>query len=738
MLDENQDGQVSMEEFVRMGKISTNLDDTRAQLQESQSELSAAQGSHAQRLEQVVAAQEEMLATQEQLLAVNNQRQREVAGWRESTIAEGAASPAEAEAAIAEGFGCVIQLMTRPEAAQTLREADTGGTGLLPREDFAQALAEALGRAVPEPSVAAIISMMNASAGAAEDGGDAEGEKGMVKIAGLVDVLSLSARVEKIDSEFREEIEGLMAKEKERGAELDKMLAGRFGSEAERAKESERQNELAREAVQAALQDKIAAERAAREETNAQMREEVEAKERARAEREKLEAEEAAAALEEERARAEEERQLAAEDAAARAAAEEAAWQKKHGILLSAFVMVELEKKNNFEKMWCVLTPGLLSIHEKALMPPHVVYPLAGSTISPIPRGKRKGVDSSFQVEISEECRKRVRGQALATNTTQRFVLGFAASAGDEAGSVSAGAEEWQSKMAEQVPRFATDHDIDERAKRHEKEALTMKVKGPEIFVAAAPFPAEQPDDLAINPGDRVVVLAKDGDWWKGHLESDAAKSVGQFPSSFGKSEAGPLKWGWLYVEQKKNVHDSRLCVVSAGLLTLFEHASDTVPLASLPLAQCEVTAETDKRKGMEGGSFRVKLGVEAQAYASGETMAEFVLSCREVRALLPHSCAQPQHLRLSAVFFTRPSAGARAGSSAHPQTLLCCTDTLSYLNGCSRRPRSASAASRSTPPMRGESSSWPKPSSRPLGSARMPTPSSTRKRRSSATKSRS
>eukprot|EP01045_Picozoa_sp_COSAG04_P049657 COSAG04_NODE_19686_length_410_cov_0.971061_2_plen_52_part_01 len=52
MLDENQDGQVSMEEFVRMGKISTNLDDTRAQLQESQSELSAAQGSHAQRLEQ--------------------------------------------------------------------------------------------------------------------------------------------------------------------------------------------------------------------------------------------------------------------------------------------------------------------------------------------------------------------------------------------------------------------------------------------------------------------------------------------------------------------------------------------------------------------------------------------------------------------------------------------------------------------------------------------------------------
>ena len=43
MLDENQDGQVSMEEFVRMGKISTNLDDTRAQLQESQSELSAAQ-----------------------------------------------------------------------------------------------------------------------------------------------------------------------------------------------------------------------------------------------------------------------------------------------------------------------------------------------------------------------------------------------------------------------------------------------------------------------------------------------------------------------------------------------------------------------------------------------------------------------------------------------------------------------------------------------------------------------
>ena len=178
------------------------------------------------------------------------------------------------------------------------------------------------------------------------------------------------------------------------------MLAGRFGSEAERAKERSDRTSL-REAVQAALQDKIAAERAAREETNAQMREEVEAKERARAEREKLEAEEAAAALEEERARAEEERQLAAEDAAAACGGRGGGVAEEARILLSAFVMVELEKKNNFEKSGAC-DAGLLSIHEKALMPP-CRLPLAGSTISPI-LGKARGflIPSRNQRGMSE------------------------------------------------------------------------------------------------------------------------------------------------------------------------------------------------------------------------------------------------------------------------------------------------------------------------------------------------
>eukprot|EP01046_Picozoa_sp_COSAG06_P033465 COSAG06_NODE_3417_length_5373_cov_163.207622_4_plen_401_part_00 len=61
-----------------------------------------------------------------------------------------------------------------------------------------------------------------------------------------------------------------------------------------------------------------------------------------------------------------------------------------------------------------------------------------------------------------------------------------------------------------------------------------------DVYVAAAPFPKEQEGDLALQPGDRVVVLAKDGDWWSGYLESDAAKARGNFPGAFVEKQQQP------------------------------------------------------------------------------------------------------------------------------------------------------------------------------------------------------
>ena len=53
-----------------------------------------------------------------------------------------------------------------------------------------------------------------------------------------------------------------------------------------------------------------------------------------------------------------------------------------------------------------------------------------------------------------------------------------------------------------------------------------------EVLVATRDFTEEQPGDLGLRSGDRVIVTSKaDGDWWDGYLESDPSKS-GQFPSS--------------------------------------------------------------------------------------------------------------------------------------------------------------------------------------------------------------
>lgn len=56
----------------------------------------------------------------------------------------------------------------------------------------------------------------------------------------------------------------------------------------------------------------------------------------------------------------------------------------------------------------------------------------------------------------------------------------------------------------------------------------------PCIVVTHAAFAGQVAGDLSITVGDRIVVTARsDVDWWDGYLESDAAKSIGQFPVSY-------------------------------------------------------------------------------------------------------------------------------------------------------------------------------------------------------------
>ena len=50
--------------------------------------------------------------------------------------------------------------------------------------------------------------------------------------------------------------------------------------------------------------------------------------------------------------------------------------------------------------------------------------------------------------------------------------------------------------------------------------------------VGGCDFDADQDGDLGFKTGDRIVVTAKEGDWWQGYLESDPSKT-GQFPSNY-------------------------------------------------------------------------------------------------------------------------------------------------------------------------------------------------------------
>ena len=72
-------------------------------------------------------------------------------------------------------------------------------------------------------------------------------------------------------------------------------------------------------------------------------------------------------------------------------------------------------------------------------------------------------------------------------------------------------------------------------ADAQEKGAVSGKV-----YVAHAPFEKQEPDDLGLRVGDRVVVLSSEGEWWSGYLESDGAKTVGNFPCTFVDEAAPP------------------------------------------------------------------------------------------------------------------------------------------------------------------------------------------------------
>jgi Ca2+-binding EF-hand superfamily protein len=594
MLDENGDGRVELEEFVRMGRTATQLakereerltlereqkellDQERGKRENATAQLSASAAEQFQeqrrRLDQIVTAQEEMLDTQEHLLASHATEQRKLGtlpAW--------------------------LRLMSRPEAATILQEMDRNGSGLIGREDFVRLLSDGLGEDSPveEATIEGMIEMLGGLVKGEDDDEppeppphlpELEGDESRdlvpknVRISALVEICALSSTVQAMDTQFREELEQLVEKEQQSRDELDQMLHGKFGSQEEKEREAQKQNEAARAAVAAALAVQIAEEREAREADAIQMREEAERRQREREEAERVLAEEETARLiaEEDAAR------LAAEESAAqqqeREAQEEAAWQKKHGVVQCGWVSVELEKKNVFTKMWCVLTPGLLTMCEKRLMPAQVTYPLAGSSVTPIAPGKRKAVSGAFEVLIDEEAQKRVRGLQLAEETKRKFVMGFDQTETEER------QQAWQQTIIQQASTFAKDEDIAAREKRYEMQALHQLV---------------------------------------GRLGL----------------EGSIVKYGWLYVEGvKKAFADStqlsRLCVISTALLTVYEACPEAegemLCLSQIPLARCVVTAEPDKRKGMEGGSFRVKFGSEALAYATGERMPEVVLSCRE------------------------------------------------------------------------------------------------------------
>lgn len=628
MLDTDGDGQVDLQEFVRMGHTATQLDEQR----ELQLSFERQQKALVEEVSKSVARQ---CAEQRALTVELNESTTKKLEEQQTLVRQSAAKEVEeqrirlehllhshsTEKRKLQTLPTWLRLMSRPDAADAIHKVDQSGSGSISRDDFVTLLSESLGEEVEEETVAGMIDLLGGLDKEPQDDAhgidtveipgalqaSAEDRREDVQMSLLTEISSLSRQLlenieftKDVDVQLRQEVADLIKKEKQARDELDQLLSDSAVSQQERERAMEQKNADAQAAAQAAVSAEFATERAAREAEAVRLREEAQQREQQReeAERQREEAERAAAEAEAARLAAEQEAaRLAAEEVEAarkeQEIQEEALWQKKHGVVTSGWVSVELARKNEFVNLWCVLTPGLITMSEKKLMPARITYPLVGSTVEEL-KEKRKAVSKLLRVSIDVEAQKRVQGPQVSEDMKKSFIFGFTKHDNEEV------VQEWRDKITAQGSMFATDKDIIERDRRLRNKPLQQFV---------------------------------DGLGLRGSI----------------------VKYGWLYEERidesgffNEVVQESRLCVISTSLLTIFEACpGDDVQqpdssagggdsakephLAQIPLARCTVTAQ-EKRKGMEGGSFCVKFSTEALAYATGEAKTEVLLSCIEPR----------------------------------------------------------------------------------------------------------
>ena len=102
--------------------------------------------------------------------------------------------------------------------------------------------------------------------------------------------------------------------------------------------------------------------------------------------------------------------------------AEALQWKTQHGIVNACWVNLETSKKDVFQQLWCVTTPGLLTLYTKPLeLPALMKMPLANSVVSvcaPPPRGSshsRRTPRASSLLARSAKGRCAVRTTLMAT-----------------------------------------------------------------------------------------------------------------------------------------------------------------------------------------------------------------------------------------------------------------------------------------------------------------------------------
>lgn len=50
-----------------------------------------------------------------------------------------------------------------------------------------------------------------------------------------------------------------------------------------------------------------------------------------------------------------------------------------------------------------------------------------------------------------------------------------------------------------------------------------------ELYIAVYPYASEEPDDLQFDAGEKIIVSAKNGDWWTGTI----GDKTGVFPFNY-------------------------------------------------------------------------------------------------------------------------------------------------------------------------------------------------------------